>query len=512
MMANTSTDLMEIILRECAGAAPQPWYPSVYAQGTGVPRDTLDVSLDQLRLGGLVRLTDWVQGRGQGYELTSEGADIVANPRLMNRLRANGVAPRTAAAMSRAAEADDEPTTWDRGEEVRAALLDPATPKVTLALLFLNVLVFLYGCALAVRNQVPLNTFVAGMTDPKREPILHEKLLAIQHQTGAMYRGDIVADNQWWRLLTCCFVHFGLLHLLVNMYSLYAVGPLLERMWGTWRYLLLYLIAGLVGSCAMLVFSAPNFFGAGASGALWGVMASMATWVFLNRSHLPPQLVSSWKRSLLIVFILNVFITFGLPGISASAHFGGGIAGLVVGVPLEYVRRSRGWRWWLAVAGVAAVPLGALAAVEYSITPDREQAQTIAIYLPRVEELQDDESKVFREFVKPLILQPIPEWRKDPNAPAARKAVRGLQQRVQGTADVLTGAAGFRDPAVVEVVQTARVYLEAASAFYEAFQRSLDPQVAWTDQDTQTLRQQYVQLQNRRKDLEDLFRSLRRRP
>src|SRR5206468_571251 len=98
--------------------------------------------------------------------------------------------------------------------------------------------------------------------------------------------------------------HFGLVHLGVNMYSLWAVGPLLEQLWGSGRYLVLYLLAGLGGSCAMvienLLADRPNFLGAGASGALFGILGSMVTWLFLNRDVLPPALVRVWRRQLII--------------------------------------------------------------------------------------------------------------------------------------------------------------------------------------------------------------------
>src|SRR5262249_22904687 len=140
-----------------------------------------------------------------------------------------------------------------------------------------------------------------------------------------------------------CFVHIGLLHLGVNMYSLYVVGPLLERMWGTWRYLLLYLITGLAGSTAVVIWPKPVPT-AGASGALWGLMASMVSWVLLNRRFLPGQLAATWLRQLAFIFLINVAITFGVPNISIAGHFGGGIAGLVVAAPLEFVRYGRGWQ------------------------------------------------------------------------------------------------------------------------------------------------------------------------
>jgi len=485
-----------MILRECAGSGEQPWYPAAYSQATGVPRDALDAAVDELRLGGLIRLTDWVQGRGQGYVLTSEGKEVVESPRLLNRLRVQGVPARAVPPVAtQAIRGDGQFTAWDRGEEVRAALLGPATPQVTLVVLFLNLLVFAYGCALAVRSQVRLTDFVEGSSPA---------VLVILRATGALMRDDIVVANQWWRLISCCFVHFGFLHLAVNMYSLYVVGPLLERMWGKWRFLLLYLIAGLVGSCSMMLFSSPNFLGAGASGALWGIMASMATWVFLNRSHLPSQLVAAWKRQLLIVFVLNVLITYGIPSISAAAHFGGGIAGLVVAVPLQYVRPGHGWQRWIAVAGVAMVPLASLAAVEYTIAPDREQEQAEVKYLPVVRKVFHAEVKVFRVYVKPLILKPVPERREDAEAKQAREAANDLQKRMKETADFLASAGPFRDPAVAEAMQAAHDYLEAASRFYESFKRSLDPDVRnWTDQDEQMLGQHYTQLITRRKDFED---------
>ena len=80
--ANLSPDLLEIILRDCAEAAPQPWYPAAYVQATGVPRDALDSSLDQLRLGGLVRLTDWVKDQGRESCADARGARGLAETRV----------------------------------------------------------------------------------------------------------------------------------------------------------------------------------------------------------------------------------------------------------------------------------------------------------------------------------------------------------------------------------------------------------------------------------------------
>jgi len=490
-MANTSTDLLEMILRECAAAGAQPWYPSAYAQQTGLPRDALDASLDELRLGGLIRLTDWVQGSGQGYVLTPEGKEVVQSPRLLGRLRANGVPARPTPPLTKPGVREGHTTPWERGEDVRAALLSTDTPKVTLVLLFLNLLVFAYGYVLAVQDQVSFTDYIGGSSP---------RVLEILHRTGSLARLDIVVHNQWWRLLSLCFVHIGLLHLAVNMYTLYVIGPLLERMWGSWRFLVLYLISGLVGSCCMVVFSSGN--GAGASGALWGVMASMATWVFLNRHHLPGSLVATWKRQLLIVFLLNVFITYSFPIISKAGHFGGGAAGLLVAVPMQYLRYGRGWVRCLAAAGMVAVPVVALAAVEYKIKPEREREQVEMTYLPRAMRVCGAEKRFCRQYVNSL--KPVAERRKEANALLVGKAARDLDKHIKEAADFLASAPSFSDPVAAEAMEAAQQYLETAARFYDSLQRSLAPQGNWTDQNEKILQQDFTQLVSRRQRLETL--------
>src|SRR5262249_50096678 len=113
-MADLAIHPLEAILRQCAEAAPQPWYPSTYAQATGVPRDRLDADLDLLRLGGLVHLTDWVQGKGQGYALTDTGREVLQSPRLLARLRSGSVPVFRDEAPPPPERAEGQPTTWER--------------------------------------------------------------------------------------------------------------------------------------------------------------------------------------------------------------------------------------------------------------------------------------------------------------------------------------------------------------------------------------------------------------
>src|SRR4051794_1653471 len=119
-MVPVADDLLLKVLRAIAASAPEPLYPGKLAAVSGLERAALDQGLDQLRLRGLVQLTDWVQGKGQGYALTAEGALILTDPALLNR-------PRQAApAKEHSPEREINP--WSRGEEVRDALLNPVRP------------------------------------------------------------------------------------------------------------------------------------------------------------------------------------------------------------------------------------------------------------------------------------------------------------------------------------------------------------------------------------------------
>jgi membrane associated rhomboid family serine protease len=498
-MANENNELLELLLRECQAAAPQPWYPADYAQQTGVARDAIDADLDRLRLAGLLRLSDWVQGKGQGYVLTSEGGDVLENPRYLERLRAEGAAPLPAPAPLQPPKTGA--TTWERGEAVRAALLQPTRPTVTITLIVLNLVVFFYGCLLASQRGLPLNQFVMG-GDAR-----------IAHDTGAILRPDITSANEWWRLLTCCFVHFGLLHLGVNMYSLYVVGPLLERMWGTWRYLLLYVITGLAGSTAVVIWPKPVPT-AGASGALWGLMASMVSWVLLNRRFLPGQLAATWLRQLGFIFLINVAITFGVPNISVAGHFGGGIAGLVVAAPLEFVRYGRGWQRLASALALLAVPVVCIAWIQLSIT-DQERAQANRIAeQERVEanlhrarkillEAQDAGRSAYKNHAQPLLEKAGKEMFAD--AAVVKGALREFdvaRQKLKSDQARLK-ALTFSDPSLSKAVEIGNDYIAAWSAYFDLLSTILARGTPPTKQETDTLEKQLARTQTLTRQLKN---------
>src|SRR5438132_11698880 len=142
------SDPLETILLQCAHAAPEPWYPSGYAQANGMKRDDLDPFLDQLRMAGLIHLTDWVQGRGQGSALTPDGERVLQGRRELARVRAGRLQVFPQAPPQSAYAADQRMTEFDRREQIRVAFLSPSPPLVSYALIHINIAWFLWGMSI----------------------------------------------------------------------------------------------------------------------------------------------------------------------------------------------------------------------------------------------------------------------------------------------------------------------------------------------------------------------------
>jgi len=102
--------------------------------------------------------------------------------------------------------------------------------------------------------------------------------------------GPLTVNQQWWRLLSCTFVHIGIMHLLLNMWCLWNLGNLAERMFGNFAFVMLYLLSGLGGSIASLWWN-PTIVSAGASSAVFGVAGSVIAFLHFGKVHLPPVAV-----------------------------------------------------------------------------------------------------------------------------------------------------------------------------------------------------------------------------
>jgi membrane associated rhomboid family serine protease len=169
----------------------------------------------------------------------------------------------------------------------------------------------------------------------------------------AQYRAG-VADGEYYRLFTNMFVHYGLIHLALNMWALWVLGRELEARLGPTRFLTLYLVAGLGGGVACYLFT-PAAQSAGASGAIYGLFGAL--FVVFRKLNLNTSYIVG-------ILAFNLFLSFRVPGISIAAHLGGLATGTLVGVALAYAPKAMRNRILVAsVVGLALI-FGALVALQ----------------------------------------------------------------------------------------------------------------------------------------------------
>jgi membrane associated rhomboid family serine protease len=154
---------------------------------------------------------------------------------------------------------------------------------------------------------------------------------------GAKNNELIQQQHQYWRLVTAIFIHIGFLHFLLNNYALWIIGQEIELLYGSARFVVLYLLTGLVGSLASYQFN-PNAQSAGASGAIFGLFGVMATFAFRYRKELPERLGRDIRRRILPVIAVNLIFGFIVSIVDNAAHIGGLLAGVVLALVVPYKR------------------------------------------------------------------------------------------------------------------------------------------------------------------------------
>jgi len=219
-------------------------------------------------------------------------------------------------------------------------------PPVTTALMGINVGVF----ALMVLSGVSF--FSPSVGD----------LLKWGANNGALSLG-----TQPWRMLTSTYVHGGIVHIALNMWCLWNLGKLAERIFDRWTYVLVYTACGIGGSIASLWWH-PTVVGVGASGAIFGLAGALIAALYLGRLPVPKRAMQGTLRSLVMFAIYNIVFGTAVPGIDNSAHVGGLITGLAVGAALAPHLTSpldvrHAWRNWVLI-GAALVLSGAFVAVK----------------------------------------------------------------------------------------------------------------------------------------------------
>ncbi len=160
---------------------------------------------------------------------------------------------------------------------------------------------------------------------------------------------SFVAQGEWWRLITSGFVHFGLFHIGMNMFILFQLGRILEPALGRTKFVAVYFASLLAGSVGVLLLE-PNALAGGASGAVFGLLGAAA--IGMHRRG-----VNVLRTGIGTTILLNLVITFTIPGISIGAHMGGLVGGALCGwALLAPTPRTPAAKWALAApAAVAAL-------------------------------------------------------------------------------------------------------------------------------------------------------------
>jgi rhomboid protease GluP len=310
----------------------------------------------------------------------------------------------------------DARTQEDRLAEFNRTLAE-LTPRVyvTPLLVGVNVLVF----ALMVLSGV-------NPVDPTIPDLL---------RWGADF-GPQSIGGEWWRLLTCIFVHIGIVHILFNMWVLIVAGPLVERMIGNVGFLLLYLFAGLCGSLASLFWN-PMLVSAGASGAIFGIYGALLGLLLPQYRSIPAGVLAQLRNSGLGFLLYNLLFGLINPHIDSAAHIGGLIGGFFCGMVLSQpftaealARRTRRnclaalLGTFLVLAGMIGVsgrlPDGARVPVEVE--------QFAAVEKKALDTFNDAVAKMQRRemteaaFADVLERDVLPPWR------AAQERLRGFRE------------------------------------------------------------------------------------
>ena len=167
----------------------------------------------------------------------------------------------------------------------------------------------------------------------KHVPLMSATSDQVVHWGGNF--GPLTMGGQPWRLLTNIFVHIGLVHLVANMWALVVLGRLAESLYGRFSFLAIYLISGLTGSVASLLWN-PMGVSAGASGALFGIAGALIATLYAGKLPLPKHVIRPILWSLVFWALFDLGYGFWKTGVDNAAHLGGFAAGLILGYPLGH--------------------------------------------------------------------------------------------------------------------------------------------------------------------------------
>jgi rhomboid protease GluP len=213
---------------------------------------------------------------------------------------------------------------------------------------------------------------------------------------GANEGSRIILRHEYWRLFTMVFIHGGLIHLIVNMWSLLVIGPLVERIYGSLAFLVLYVAAGVGGAIASVAAS-PMRVSVGASGAICGALGALLAFLIIHRREIPASVRKPLLLNIVGIIVFMAILGAIVPNIDQEAHLGGLAMGFFGGLLLTRpwpvvcgawvgARRLAGS---IAIAALLAGTVWAVARRGATIVPPANRFQDVAAQLtPALQEYQ----------------------------------------------------------------------------------------------------------------------------
>jgi len=192
--------------------------------------------------------------------------------------------------------------------------------KITYSIIILNLIVYIFS---ALFSQDIIDMDMQTLVD-----------------MGALFGPFTVLKGEWWRLFTAMFLHAGMTHLLMNMFSLYLIGRGAEMYFDRRSYITIYLFSGLIGGLASLYIH-PVSVGIGASGAIFGIFGALAGFFLAHREKIQEH-TKAFMKDFSIIIVINIVLGLSIPSIDMSAHIGGLIIGFIGGFMLS---KDPKWIW-----------------------------------------------------------------------------------------------------------------------------------------------------------------------
>jgi rhomboid protease GluP len=277
----------------------------------------------------------------------------------------------------------------------------------------------------------------------------------------------VIIDHQYWRLFTSVFIHFGLIHIFMNMFCLVSAGPLVERLFGHFGFAVLYVLSGLGGSIAS-VWSQPTGIGAGASGAIFGVFGGLLGFLAIRHREVPLSILKPMRAGAISFVVYNTFFSAVIPGISMAAHTGGLATGFVCGLLMTAVspadaRAASGMAPALLRAGMGGLVAAGLVVLGYTgletgrnrITADPARAinELTVATVPVFSELNRIDQEIGRLIsgaepgleIKPKVTEAIRRLKSDGDSLAGRiHALPAANLELVAIRDQLVSAQSFQ--------------------------------------------------------------------